>query len=205
MNLKKIVILPAAFIIVHILYISCCGNRKCPEGDVYRDVVSLRTNEYSVVNFFSRDSVKVEDTLFVSLNIGYKFIAQQKVNIFEPFVNQSMALSCPDCTDYNDLGYKFPIDSLTIRSNRFFKGVNAGVDISNFFSGVYYRNNNGVVDKLVMPIPQLLDSLNNDKSYEGIALFTDPGIQNEEHRFTYTIYSNNKIFSITSTRLIIWE
>jgi hypothetical protein len=199
MNLKKVLILPVGFILVHILYIGCC---KCIEGPFHKEITSLRVSEYGDKNFYSKDSVKVIDTLFSGIDIRYNLVAQNKINPFAGFVNAAYATNC-DCGVITDLGYKYKIDSLVITSNNIFKVEAIGNNITSYFKAINPSSNSTIS---YITIPQLIDSINNAKTMYGITLITDKtGITNKTHRFKYRLFSNGSVFEAIDAKLVIWQ
>lgn len=199
MNLKKILILPVGFILVHVLYIGCC---KCLEGDYYREPSSLRASHYSRLPNTSLDTVYINDTLFTSLQVNFNYITKAQKNPFGQFVNAAYATSC-DCIT-SDLGYKYPLDSITIASNKIFNGVPAGSNIVTKFKGAYTYTASGVPQYL--PIPQLLDSINKTRRFDNIEMITatHPGLE-KNHTLKYTLYSNGKMYEATGRKVAIWQ
>ncbi len=200
MSLKKILILPVGFILLHTLYIGCC---KCVDGSFYKDITSLGANENGDRRFFSKDSVIVIDTLFASLNINFNWVTQNKPNPFAGFINAAYATSCK-CNTTNDLGFKYKIDSLVITSNTTFKGVPSGNDISSLFKGLYYSNTS--INPTYMPVAQLLDSISTSKYVYGINFITTAtNVINKTHKFSYKLYSNNKVYDAFGTKLVVFQ
>jgi hypothetical protein len=201
MILKKILILPVGFILIHVLYIGCC---KCIEGNFHREISSLRAFEYTRSNLNTIDTVRVTDTLYSDININYVFIAKNIVNPISQFVNAAYATSCNCGGLYTDSGFRYKIDSLVITSNNTFKGIPAGQNISGYFTAIYTNLNNNNVT--YFPLPQFIDSLNVNKKYSQINLFANPGnLTDKIHRLKYALYTNGKNYEITSTKVVVWQ
>lgn len=199
MNLKKILILPVGFILIHVLYIGCC---KCLEGDYYRDVSSLRATHSSRLFNTSQDSVYIPDTLFTFLQINFNYITQTQKNPFGQLVNSAYATSC-NCNT-GDLGYKFPMDSVVIISNKTFNTIPAGTNIASMFKGVYTYGLSGVPQYL--PITQLLDSVNKYRTFANLNLINAqlPGAE-KIHTLKYILYSNGKQYEATAKKVVVWQ
>lgn len=202
---KKLIILPAGFILIHIFYIGCCG---CKEGTFHRDITALRGYELSHVGLNTRDTVFVADTLFADLNINYDYIVKNNANPFSSLVNKTYALSCNNgCDNFIDSGFKYKFDSLTITSNNNFKGIPAGQNIASFFTAMYYNNifaSNTTIQYI--SIPQLIDSLNIDRRNSAISLFTNTSAPTyKNHHFKYTLFSDGKVYEANSPRIVIWQ
>jgi hypothetical protein len=200
MNLKKILILPIGFILIHAFYIGCC---KCIQGPFHKEITSLRVSEYGDKNFYSKDSVKVIDTLFSIIDIRYNLVAQNNANPFTGFVNAAYATSC-NCGSYEDLGFKYKIDSLVITSNNVFKGEAIGKNIAKYFTCVYADYVNNTTTNIT--IPQLIDSININKKNYGISIFTTvAGTTNKIQRFTYKLFTSGTSFEASDTKIIIFQ
>ncbi|MGC4101199.1 hypothetical protein [Ferruginibacter sp.] len=200
--MKKILILPIGFILIHVLYIGCC---KCVEGNFHRELSSTRALEYSHSGQDVKDTVKVMDTFFASIQFNYTLIAKRTVNPMAQFVNAAYATRC-NCGNYTDSGYRYKIDSLVITSNNDFKGISAGQNISSFFKTGYAAYYNGSTTISYPTVPQLIDSLNANPHYDNINLFTQPGnMPAKAHRFKYIIYSNGRSYAAESGKLVLWQ
>lgn len=199
MNLKKILILPVGFILIHVLYIGCC---KCLEGDYYREPSSLRASHYSRLPNSSLDTVYIIDTLFTSLQVNFNYITQAQKNPFGQLVNAAYATSCRCNT--GDLGYKHPVDSITIASNKTFNGMPAGANLITYFKGANYYTPSGALQYLT--VPQLLDSINKTRRFDNIQLITTtlPGLE-KNHTLKYTLYSNGKMYESTARKVAVWQ
>lgn len=202
MDLKKILILPVGFILVHTLYIGCC---KCITGNYHREISVLRSHEYSHSNTDTRDTVKVIDTLFTSININFNLVSQKIINPFAQLVNAAYATSC-NCSNYIDQGFKYKLDSLVITSNHVFKDIPAGQNISNYFKAVWITNTAvpGLLNTVT--VPQLIDSMNTTRLYDNISLLTNPGTMPvKNHQLKYSLHSNGKIYDVTATKIVTWQ
>lgn len=199
MSLKKILILPVGFIMVHILYIGCC---KCLEGDYYRGISSLRALHYNGLPNASLDTVYITDTLFTSLQVNFNYITQTQKNPLSQLVNTAYATSC-DCIT-SDLGYKYPMDSLVITSNKIFNALPAGANIASLFKGMFSYSSSGIPQYL--PIPQMLDSINKYKTFDNLNLINTqlPGAE-KIHIFKYMLYSNGKQYEATARKVAVWQ
>jgi hypothetical protein len=201
MNLKKILILPLGFILIHALYIGCC---KCIEGNFHREISSLRAIEYSHSGFSTKDTINVTDTLFATIQFNYNLIGKNSTNPMAQLINTAYATRC-NCGNYSDSGYKYKIDSLVITSSDNFKGVPPGKDISSFFKAtqsIFF----GSGSTNFITIPQLIDSMNAKKYYDNIDLFTDPGTMTIKiQHLKYMVYSNGKSYEATGTKVIAWQ
>ena len=202
--MKKIIILPASFFLIHILYIGCC---KCVEslgGKPYRNITAITAREYGNARKFSRDTVYVKDSLTVSVSFPFNYIANNIKNPMQQFVGTANALSC-SCINITDSGYKYRIDSLKITSDNNIYGITAGQDISNLFTARIYPGSSGLPMNS-LSIPQALDSLALSKNGIDLALqLYRPSPVIKTHRFTYKIFVNGKVYQTMSMGKLFWE
>ena len=202
--MKKIIILPASFFLIHILYIGCC---KCVEslgGKPYRNITAVTAREYGNARKFSRDTVYVKDSLTVSVSFPFEYIANNYKNPMQPFVGTANAWSC-DCNFLQDSGYKYRIDSLKITSDNNIYGIPAGQDISSLFTAAIYQRRSGMSFK-DLRIPQALDSIGLNRNDVDLALqLYRPSPVIKTHRFTYKIFINGKVYQTMSMGKLFWE
>lgn len=201
--MKKVIILPLGFVLVHILYIGCC---KCVEGDYFRELSSLRAFHYGKLTSSNLDTVLVTDSLFTSFQLNFNLITKTKPNPFNQLVNAAYATSC-HCAAYGDRGYKYPIDSIVIKSDKTFNGLAPGNNLVSFFKGLSMECIRGSGTALpYMPVPQLLDSTAVCKRYDNLTLLctTQPGPE-KIHHFKYFFYSNGKTCEATVRGTAKWQ
>lgn len=204
MNLKKILILPVGFILIHILYIGCC---KCLEGNYHREISLLRVYELSHSNLDNQDTVKVIDTLFSTLTVNYTLVAKNKANPFSQLVNAAYATKC-NCGNFSDSGFKYKVDSIVISSTDVFKGIPAGQNINNYFTAGYNNYTATGTTVSYINMSQLVDSINAHRRYDNYNLFTKPGgMSGKTHRLKYVLYTNGKSFEtpVQVTKVIAWQ
>lgn len=207
MSLKKIFLLPALFILVHVCYLGCCKCITDLKGKPYRQITTIRVGEYANnSNRYSKDTVFIKDSLSVGINFNYEYIAHNYKNPFAALVNPSMALSC-NCINVEDSGYKYKIDSIGIYSNNTFRGVTAGSNLQSFFTAAYSARSNGTYVYVTdLTIPQVLDSLAVTKKYDQFAFFTavlNPAVK--QHRFTFKFFTNGRVVEASSQKLLLWD
>jgi hypothetical protein len=202
MSLKKILILPVGFILIHVLYIGCC---KCAEGVFYREISSTTASHYSTLPNTSIDTTYTNDSLTTIIQFRFNYITQIRTNFANALVNTAYATSC-SCDNFTDLGYKYKMDSLVITSNNEFNGVPAGDNLAAFFKGVNKCNRSNVTSLVYVPIPQMLDSLNTCRAYDGLYIntATQPGL-NKIHKFKYSLFSNGNIYDINGRKVVKWQ
>ena len=202
--MKKIIILPALFFLVHILYIGCCKCIESLGGKPYRNINGLIVKENGNAAKFSRDTVYITDTLIARMIFPFEYIANNIKNPMQPFVGSANALSC-NCINVEDSGYKYRIDSLKITSDKDIFGIRAGQDISSLFTGIFSIRANGAT-QYNLSIRQAIDSFNLTKNYDQILLMLNrPAPVIKTHRFTYKIYVNGRVFQTSSPGKLYWE
>jgi hypothetical protein len=128
MRYKKLIIIPAVFILSNILYISCC---KCPE-------VSQPFYTISKINVIAVGSAKAiidtgaittVDSVFLNYNFINNCVAKAE-NPFAFLVNQSYACDCISC-GLN--GLKNKIDTLEISCDSTYNGIAPNKSLNQFF------------------------------------------------------------------------
>ena len=200
MNLKKIIILPIGFVLVHVLYIGCC---KCVEGNFFREVSSIRALHYSKLPNTSVDTVYVADTLFTTVQLNYNYIS--KANPFGSLVNAAYATSC-HCPGFNDSGYKYRVDSIVITSRTIFNGAVPGTNLASSFKAMLQCNTGTVTAPVYVPVQQMLDSSFKCRRYDNIELICPvPVVSDKVHAFKYILYSNGKTYEASGHKIVKWQ
>lgn len=202
--MKKIIILPLGFILVHILYIGCC---KCIEGSFFRELSSFRAIHYGSTPTGSFDTAFVKDSLFTTFHLNYNLIARSEPNPFNQLVNAAYATSC-HCGAYGDNGFKYRMDSLVIKSDKLFNGALAGTNLTPLFKGRLTTECtiNSVPPQTYLTVKQLLDSMAICSRYSTMNLICTalPGTE-KIHNFRYIIYSNGKSYEATVKGTVKWQ
>jgi hypothetical protein len=202
--MKKLIILPLGFVLIHVLYIGCC---KCIEGDYFRELSSFRAVHYGSIPSANFDTAFVKDTLFTNFNLNYNLITNARPNPFNQLVNAAYATSC-NCNPYGDKGFKYPLDSIAIKSDKIFNGAAAGTNLVSLFKGHLNTecSQNSSPVFTYMPVQQLLDSMAVCKRFSALNLVCTilPGAE-KIHNFRYTIYSNGKPFEATVKGTVKWQ
>jgi hypothetical protein len=202
MSLKKILILPVGFILIHVLYIGCC---KCAEGNFHREISSTRASHYSSLPNTSLDTVYINDTLTSIIQLNFNYVAKGKPNPFNALVNSAYATSC-SCDNFSDSGYKYRIDSIAITSNNTFNGAAAGSNLTPFFKGILQCNTSNTVSLVYVPVNQMLDSFFRCRYYDNLQIICPIApVANKTHTLKYSLYSNGKIFETTARRIVKWQ
>jgi hypothetical protein len=130
MNYKKIIILPALFILSNVLYIGCC---KCEESiykfyDITNLFVSLKGSGNAIID---TGKVTMVDTIFINSDI-YRDCAARNNSPFDFLSNEAMALSCNCLCGQN--GLKNEIDSILITSDSVYNNISANTALNSLFT-----------------------------------------------------------------------
>lgn len=130
--LKKIIILPAFFFLVHVGYIGCCKCADAGDGD-YGKSTFLRINliDTKTRNFIQTNGVSTADTIILEPQFTYECVAKNK-NPFAGFVNIAYAFRC-DCFECGYKGLKNKVTALEITSDSAYNGYLPGQNLAPLF------------------------------------------------------------------------
>lgn len=199
MNLKKILILPAGFLLSTITYIACCHCK--PINKHYLQAFSLTikpsgSNKTVVDNGtpVTMDSLYIDGSFFVDCVASHK-------DPFSFLVNIANACSCEGC-GYK--GLKSKLNSIEITSNNVFNGIPAGMSLNNYFKSYkreYYSNPAGLT------IDSLKTLINKESYWSGdIEVYTKTKPANNlNHQFTMTATFANGTVLLSKTKDINWQ
>ncbi len=140
---KKILILPALFIFIHIGYISCCKCAKAGDGDyttpLFLQLILFDTKTQTGINV---GSSTLADSLVLHPNFTYNCTVQIK-NPFAGIVNAAYAFRC-DCLTCGDKGLKSKVNKLEITSDSIYNGFGVGQNLASLFrvKNKYSSNSN---------------------------------------------------------------
>lgn len=125
---KKIILIPAVFILCNILYISCC---KCPEQtQPFYDISKINVTPFgSAKAIIDTGKITTVDSVFLNYSFVNNCIAKAE-NPFAFLVNQTYACTCESC-GLN--GLKNKIDSIDITSDSTYNGLAANKSLKQFF------------------------------------------------------------------------
>ncbi len=128
MHYKKIIIIPAVFILCNILYISCC---KCPEQtQPFYDVTKINVITYgSAKAIIDTGAITMVDSVFINYSFVNNCVAKAE-NPFAFLVNQTYACKCESC---GLSGLKNKIDSIDITSDSTYNGIAPNKSLKQFF------------------------------------------------------------------------
>lgn len=131
MQYKKIIILPALFILTHALYVSCCN---CKEQVLAFYKVNKVSNTIYGSNNTIIDSTAVTnlDSIIIKYNFFNECTASNiSKNPFSFLVNESFACKCQGC---GREGIKSKITTFNISSDSLYNGIAANTSLNNLFS-----------------------------------------------------------------------
>jgi hypothetical protein len=130
MSYKKIIILPALFVLSTIVYIGCC---KCKEEtskyyDLTKIFVSISGSGNAIVD---TGKVTTVDSIYLFNDIYRECIAKGS-NSLSFLGNEAMATSC-ECIACGENGLKNKIDSIIITSDSVYNNIAANISLNAFF------------------------------------------------------------------------
>ncbi|MEO7523773.1 MAG: hypothetical protein ABIT58_06740 [Ferruginibacter sp.] len=143
MNYRKIIILPAFFVLSNLIYIGCC---KCPDSgnnffEISNPLVEVYGDNHAVID---DGMVTHVDTVFLQYSFDNKCVAMQK----KPFlflVNEVSACKCNEC---GFSGPKSKISSISITSDSIYNGLAANSLLNIFFKVQFTSDTNVSIDSL---------------------------------------------------------
>jgi hypothetical protein len=194
MRYKKIIILPALFLLSNFLYISCC---KCIESkDHLYTINDFRAGAHgSGLSIIDTGMVTHVDTVYLDYSFYIDCVSGQK-NPFTFLVNETMACKCGDC---GAEGLKSKILSIDITSDSVYNGIPANTSLNNIFK-VYTSFTTTI------SMDSLKTAVNNNqfKLYSLSAFTTTKPGNNKGHTFTLKIVFADGRQVMSSTRRIYW-
>jgi hypothetical protein len=201
MNLKKILILPVAFLVTNIMYIACTNCQCEKTSNHYYEVVNISVkpvgSKYSPVD----NGIPVYvDTIYLDYFINTNCIASHKNN-FSFLVNTASACSCETC---GDKGLKSKITSLEISSDNIYKGIPANTSLNSLFKR-YDKYN--IYGASIITIDSMIALLNiNQRRISDFNLYTTAKPGNTlGHQINFkTTFLNGNTFS-SKTKAIYWQ
>lgn len=196
MNLKKIFLLPAGFLAIHLLYVSCC---KCLDtNEPYIEIAQLTVTASAAGNAVVDNGVPTTvDSIRLYYTVYNKCVAYQ--NPFADLVTSAYACSCQGC-GYD--GLKSKIKSITITSDSAYNGIAAGSSLNDNFKAINI-NASGVLDYIT--IDSMRKYINTTPYVGNIPIVT--GVKPTDfhgHKFTMTIQTEDNKTVMTTTKRINW-
>lgn len=197
MKYKKIIILPALFILSTAAYVSCCGDKPkiYPFYKVTGIGVSTNGSGRAIID---TGAITMVDTIF--LNFG--FIQDCSVKAKNPFaflVNETFALKCPE-NECGNNGIKSRISSINILSDSVYNSQAPNTSLNTFFKVNFGNNNSISIDSLIIDI----NANKRRLQWEQIFTTTKP-LNNKAHSFTLKLMFEDGTLLTTSTKRIRWS
>ena len=144
MNYKKIIILPAFFLLTHIIYIGCC---KCEDSNkafyvINNLTVQTRGSGNAIIDTGTVTNV---DSVFLNYNFDLNCTAVHK-DPFSFLVNSTYACKCNEC---GLSGLKTKLAGIDITSDSVYNGIAPNTSLNSLFQVYYYNNNPVSLDSLI--------------------------------------------------------
>ena len=192
MNYKKIIILPALFLLTHILYIGCC---KCEDSNkAFYNINSLTVQPRGSGNaIIDTGTVTNVDSVFLNYNFDFRCTASH-IDPFSFLVSSTYACKCNEC---GLGGLKIKLTSIEITSDSLYNGIAPNTSLNSFFQVHYYGNSFISIDSII--------TLMNTSRVYSTRLFTTtkPG-NNQGHKFNLKmVFTDGRELTISS-RTIYW-
>ena len=199
--MKKILILPVAFLLTNIMYIACtiCHCEKI--NNHYYEVVNISVkpigSEYTSVD----NGIPVYvDTIYLDYFMNTNCVASNKNN-FSFLINTANACSCESC---GDKGLKSKITSLEISSDNIYNGIPVNTSLNSLFK-TYNKYN--IYSYSTITIDSMITLLNIDqRGISDLNLYTTTKPGNTlGHKINFkATFVNGGIFS-SKTKAIYWQ
>lgn len=198
MSLKKILLLPAGFLAIHLLYVSCC---KCVDtNEPYIEIGRLEVSASAAGNAVIDNGVPTTvDSIRLYYTVYNKCVASR--NPFSGIVSTANATSC-DCMGCGYQGLKSKIKSITITSDSAFNGIAAGSSLNDNFKAINITTNNVLQ---YITIDSMRKYINTTPYVGNIPIIT--GVKPTDfhgHKFTMTIQTEDNKTVMTTTKRINW-
>lgn len=199
MNYKKIIILPALFILSNVLYIGCCNCKDVmfPFFTVNRIENKIYGSNNAIIDtgaVTNVDSVIIKYEFYKECTAG-----NTNNNPFSFLVNQSFACSCEGC---GDDGIKSKITTFNISSDSVYNGILANTSLNGIF--LVNVNDNSLNNITLETFKNQINDRGADLSTVNIFTKTKPS-NTKGHIFKLTIsFEDGKILT-TSTKRIWWN
>jgi hypothetical protein len=197
MNLKKLLILPVAFLLTNIMYIACC---KCPPPNNHYEVTSIKVTATVSGGMSADNGIAVTaDTFYLNYNFLNKCVAKVN-NYFSFLVNTSTACKCSEC-GRNGLNHK--VTNIKISSDTIFNGIAPNQSLNSLFLVKSFYNNNSPysIDSLIKSV-----NINTNVLLGTYSLYTKvkPG-NTAKHKFTLSLSFDNSSNVNTTSNQIFWQ
>lgn len=193
MNYRKIIILPALFILSNLFYIGCC---KCYDsGNSFYEINNLYVQAQGSGNAVVDTGAvtHVDSILFIYDVIG-KCVASKK-NPFGFIVNSAYACKCAEC---GNGGLKLKVASIDITSDSVYNGIPANNSLKSLFKAAFSYNEYITIDSLETWV-------NSNHAYSFRLLTTTKPTNNFGHVFKLKMVFTDGHEVSVSTKRIYWN
>ena len=197
MKYKKIIILPALFILSTAAYVSCCGDK--PIIYPFYKVTGIGVSTYgSGRAIIDTGAVTMVDTIF----LNYGFIQDCSAKAKNPFAflgNETFALSCPE-NECGNNGIKSKISSLNISSDSLYNSQLSNTSLNNYFKVNYGNSSSVSIDSLIKDINTNKRQLQFDQFFT-----TTKPLNSKPHAFTLKLLLEDGTLLSATTKRIRWN
>lgn len=201
MNLKKILILPVAFVFSNIMYIACTICRCEKISKHYYEVVNITVKPIGSNNTLVDNGLPVSvDSLYLDYLMYTNCVASHQ-NKGSFWVNMANACSCMSC---GDMGLKSKVSTIEITSDNVYNGTPANTSLNSFFK-TYNKYN--IYGYSSFSIDSMITLLNLDKrGMSDLNLYTTiKPVNTLGHQLNLKIiFANGNTFS-SKTKAIYWQ
>ena len=194
MSYKKIIILPALFILSTMVYIGCCKCDDVLEFSEYKNFIVRAYGSGGAI--IDTGAITTTDTVFLQYTPQVNCVAVQKSSL--TFLgNETYACKCVGC---GRSGLKHKVVSIKISSDSIYNGVPADMPLNNFFKAqLYFGTSSIAIDSLV----NIINS--RQVPYAPIIFHTSIKPSNSKrHLFKMEMSFQNGNLLTTRSRRIVW-
>ena len=196
--IKKIIIIPFVFLLIHFLYIACVCN--CPDiKEKYYKVTDITVKSFADDNVVIDSGIVTTDTI----TLKYDFVRDCLVyheNPFSAFVNTTLACKCGGC---GGKGIKSKIKTLEITSDSVYNGIPANTSLNNIFKVKSWNYFNLYDNKTLDTVKTFI---NDRYGFELLSLFSIvKPLDAKGHRFTLKLVTEDNVIKTATTKQIFWH
>ena len=199
MNYRKIIILPALFILSNLLYISCC---KCVDSDKGFYIVGGLTVKTSIsgTNFIDPGPSTTVDSIFLHYDLNSKCVASHQ-NPLSFLVNSSYACKCNEC---GTEGLKHKVASIEITSDSVYNGIAAGAPLNDLFKVQSYGSSYSYAYITLNAFKDEINAVDSRiRNVVRMLITTKPG-NNLGHSFKIKIIFDDGSVAMVSSQTLYW-
>jgi hypothetical protein len=200
MNLKKVLILPVAFLLTNIMYIACCDCK--PTNKIFYEAINLLVKPYGSNSIVVDNGTPVNmDSLYLD-GMFYTNCVVSNKNNFSFLINTANACKCSGNCGYK--GLKSKLTSVEITSDNIYKGIPANTSLNIFFK-TYDKYNPPT--GIYLSIDSMVTLINlNQRELSSLNFYTTTKPGNTlGHQINFkATFANGSIFS-SKTKAIYWQ